>query len=313
MEFKHIEYFVEACNHRNFSKAARNLFISQQALSRCIGNLERVLGCILFIRTVKGIDLTDEGKYLFEKFRPIVQSFHDASIQAAARFENRPVRLPFCCAPGIIRNISPDLLISFSEKYPKIALEANELSDKLCDDYIREDARHFGLLLSREWADRPRFGTIIIKTEPSYLLVHKDHPFADRKSVSLGQLRDERVLTLDKSSYQLEHLNQVVAPLNFSVRPFYESSDVMQLCALVGRGKGVLICIRQIYEESGLGNVVLVPIEERIVDYCIAFAFQDYDALDTAAKQFIQYVIDNIKNVPAGDGQATDVNLSARL
>ena len=74
----------------------------------------------------------------------------------------------------------------------------------------------------------------------------------------------------------------------------------MQLCALVGRGKGVLICIRQIYEESGLTNVVLVPLEERSVDYRIAFAFQDYDKLDETARQFIRFIIDNI---PASGSQ----------
>ena len=294
MEFKHIEYFVEASKHRNFSKAARSLFISQQALSRCIGNLERELGCVLFVRTVKGIDLTGDGKYLYDKFRPIVQSFHDAVGQAAAFFEHVPIRLPFCCAPGIIRSISPELLIAFSEKFPNIALGANELSDRICEEYLMEDARHFGLVLSREWADRPKFEFITVKTEPSYLMVHRDHPFAARGNVSLAMLRDERVLTLDKTSFQLEHLNHVLAPLGISIRPFYESSDVMQLCALVGRGKGVLICIRQIYEESGLNNVVLVPIEERIVDYRIAFAFQDYNALDSAARRFIRFIIENI-------------------
>lgn len=294
MEFKHIEYFIEACNQKNLSKAANCLFISQQALSRCIGNLEKELGCILFQRTVKGIALTDEGKYLYDKFRPIVQSFHDAAVQSAAHFENRPVRLPFCCAQGIIRNISPELLIAFSEQHPNIALEMYELSDKLCDEYILKDARHFGLVLSRESPDQLKYRSIIVKREPSYLLVHKDHPFASRERVSLGMLKGERLVTLDKTSYQLEHLNYVLERFNFSVTPFYESSDVMQLCALVGKGKGVLICIRQIFEEFKQGNVVLVPIEERIVDYCISIAFQEYDALDDTSKQFIRFVLENI-------------------
>jgi DNA-binding transcriptional LysR family regulator len=300
MEFKHIEYFVEACNEKNFSKAAQRLFISQQALSRCIGNLEKELGCILFKRTVKGIEPTVEGKYLYDKFRPIVQGFHDAAVQSAAHFGNRPVRLPFCCAQGIIRNISPELLIAFGEQHPNIALELYELSDMLCDEYILKDARHFGLVLRREWTDQLKYRCISVKTEPSYLLVHKDHPFAVHKSVSLELLKNERVLTLDKTSYQLEHLNHVIAKHNFSVTPFYESSDVMQLCALVGKGKGVLICIRQIFEEYKQGNVVLVPIEERIIDYCIAFAFQDYDALDDAARQFIRFILENIPADAAG-------------
>ena len=43
MEFKHIEYFIEAAKYKSISKAAEGLFISQQALSRCIQNLEAEL------------------------------------------------------------------------------------------------------------------------------------------------------------------------------------------------------------------------------------------------------------------------------
>lgn len=72
MEFKHIEYFIETCRHTSISQAAESLSISQNALSRCIANMEAELGCTLFSRTVKGISLTEEGKYLYERFYPLV-------------------------------------------------------------------------------------------------------------------------------------------------------------------------------------------------------------------------------------------------
>lgn len=75
MEFKHIEYFVETCRHRSLSKAAEALYISQQALSRSIANLEEELGCTLFQRTVKGITLTEDGTYLHRVFAPQVEQF----------------------------------------------------------------------------------------------------------------------------------------------------------------------------------------------------------------------------------------------
>jgi len=304
MEFKQIEYFVEACNHTSFSKAAESLFISQQALSRCIANLEKELGCTLFTRDVKGIEPTSDGKYLYERFEPVVRSYRDCVAETAAYLNSRPVRLPFCSAPGIIRNISPELLLSFSEQYPNIALEPMELSDKQCEEYLDEDKRHFGLVLYRKRKERTVKYYIPVKREPSYLLVHKDHPFAALPSVSLSMLKNERVLSLDtKTSYLQDDLNHAVEAFGFSIKPFYESPDVVQLCSLVGKGKGVLICIRQIYEESGLNNVILVPLEERTVDYCIAFAFQDYNTLDSAAKLFIRFILENIR----GDGETAAV------
>ncbi len=302
MEFKHIAYFIEACNHDSFSKAASRLFISQQALSRVIANLEKELGCVLFERSVKGVNLTADGQHVYNQFQPVVLDFQDAVSQTVLHFGNRPVRLPFCCGPGIIRHVLPDLLFSFGEQYPNIELEVNELSNVQCEKYIHEDKRHFGLMVASKWKHKQTHDFIIIKTEPSYLLVNKEHPLAARSSVSLGMLKNERVLTLDKASYFVEDLNRALAPFNFKIQPFYETADVTQQCALVDKGMGVMLCIRQIVEESNCQNVVLVPLEERTFDYNVAFVFQDYNALETTAKQFIRFVIERVGMRAADNG-----------
>ena len=295
MEFKHIAYFIESCNHASFSKAAKNLFISQQALSRAVANLEEELGCVLFQRSVKGIELTVDGRYLYDLFQPLLLTFDDNVNQAVIHLGNRPVKLPFCCGPGIIRNVSPELLLSFNEQHPRIELEMIELSNIQCEDYIHSDKRRFGLMVASKWKHMQEHKFIMIKTEPSYLLVHKEHPLAARSSVSLRMLKNERVLALDKTSYFQEDLNHAVAPFNFTIAPFYETADVAQQFGLVDKGKGVMLCIKQLYDETTCKNVVLVPIDERSFDYNIAFIFQDYNALDTTAKQFIQYIIEHIK------------------
>ena len=238
MEFKHIAYFVQTCDHTSFSQAAGSLFISQQALSRVIVRLEEELGCRLFTRTVKVVELTEDGKYLYERFQPVVAAFHDAVTESAIHFGNRPVRLPFCCGPGIIRNISPELLLLFSEQHPHIELEMIELSNVQCEEYIHADKRRFGLMVAAERKHRENHDYIRIKTEPTYLLVHKDNPLAARDSVSLGMLKNERILTMDKTSYFLEDLNRAVEPFHFTVRPFYETADVTQQCGLVDKGIG---------------------------------------------------------------------------
>ena len=53
-------------NCKSFSKAAKNLYMTQPAISQSIMNLEKELGVRLFTRTSKGVKLTNEGKLLFE-------------------------------------------------------------------------------------------------------------------------------------------------------------------------------------------------------------------------------------------------------
>ena len=58
--------FYTVANTRNISKAAKELYISQPAISKSIQKLEEGLGCRLFSRSSRGVVLTEEGKLLYE-------------------------------------------------------------------------------------------------------------------------------------------------------------------------------------------------------------------------------------------------------
>ena len=58
--------FYETARFSSFSTAAQHLYISQSAISQCMQQLENDLGVQLFIRTRRGVSLTNEGKLLFK-------------------------------------------------------------------------------------------------------------------------------------------------------------------------------------------------------------------------------------------------------
>ena len=57
--------------YKNFSLAAKELSYTPSALSHIADSLENELGVKLFIRTRKGVEITDDGKMLYEKFLKI--------------------------------------------------------------------------------------------------------------------------------------------------------------------------------------------------------------------------------------------------
>ena len=62
MDFKQLESFITIAKYNSFSKAARELYLTQPTLSNHIQNLESELGILLFDRKGKTIELTDAGK-----------------------------------------------------------------------------------------------------------------------------------------------------------------------------------------------------------------------------------------------------------
>lgn len=296
MEFKHIEYFIETCHHTSMSKAAEALFISQQALSRCIANMEAELGRPLFYRTVKGISLTEDGTYFYRIFAPQVEQFRASLAEAAAHFENSPVKLPFCCAPLIFRCLDPDLLFAFQEKYPGITLEQLELPDMECDAYVEADPSHFGLLAIPENRHGERLPYTPVKTFPLYLFVHRDNPLAAQKEVSFSQLKDERFLMLDKKSYYRKLVRHYASRYNFEPKTAFESSDASQLISLVNKGRGIALSLKPMLDTSVYENVVMVPFDDPTITWCIAFIYQDCDKLSVAAKKFMRFLIDQVQS-----------------
>lgn len=293
MEFKHIEYFIETSQHKSMSKAAEALFISQQALSRCIANMEQELGCELFARSVKGIALTNDGKYLYDKFAPLVEQFHNTLDETVSRFNNKPIRLSFCCAPLIFRCLDTEMLFDFQEKYPNITLEQLELSDTDCDTYVTADPEHFGLLAIPANRHGERVAFTPVKTFPLYLFVHKDNPLAKFKEINFSQLKNEPFLMLDKKSYYRKVVNYYAKKYHFVPKTVFESSDANQLISLVNRGRGVALSLAPLLDNAIYENIVMIPFDDKDITWSIAFIHQNYEKLSATAKKFIQYIVEH--------------------
>lgn len=295
MEFKHLEYFIETSQHKSMSKAAEALYISQQALSRCIANMEQELGVELFSRSVKGIRLTEYGKYLYDLFAPQVEQFRKTLDEATAHFDSKPIKLPFCCAPLIFRCLDTDLLFDFQDAYPNITLEQLELSDADCDAYVKENPAHFGLLAIPANRHGERVAFTPVKTFPLYLFVHKDNPLAQCKRINFSQLKDEKFLMLDKKSYYRKVVEYYAHKYHFEPQTAFESSDASQLISLVNRGRGVALSLAPLLDNAIYENIVMVPFDDKDITWSIAFIHQDYEKLSAAAKKFIAYITENVK------------------
>ena len=293
MEFKHIEYFIETANHKSISKAAEALFISQQALSRCIQNLEAELNCKLFERTVKGSVLTKDGKLIYDKFLPVVEQYRNTEEEIFTTLNSRPQTLSFVCVPSIFRVLDTDLLFEFEERYPNITLERKEMSGFDADNYVKKDSKHFGLIAIPENRHGMRFKHLPIKTLPVMLCVHKDDPLAQQDVVNFGQLRDKNFIMFESRSHYHKTIDEYTKKHGFQPKEVFESSDINQIFNLVNKGKGIFISPPDESAKMLFKNIRMIPFDDDTLTYCIAFIFKDYERLSPTAKMFINYTKEN--------------------
>ena len=86
MTLLQMSYILEVDRCGSMNRAARNLFLSQSALSAAIAEVERELGVTIFLRTNRGVTLTEEGRELTAQIAPLVErSRQHSAIPSAPR------------------------------------------------------------------------------------------------------------------------------------------------------------------------------------------------------------------------------------
>lgn len=123
IDFELYRIFYVVANHKNITKASEELHISQPAISKSIKNLEDQLGGQLFVRTKRGVILTEEGKEFYTYIRQAIEYINNAENKFTdlINLETGTIRI------GISTTLTKEFLLpyleKFHEKYPKIDIQ----------------------------------------------------------------------------------------------------------------------------------------------------------------------------------------------
>jgi DNA-binding transcriptional LysR family regulator len=128
--------FLAAANELSFTKAARRLNVSPQALAAAIKRMEEKLDVRLFNRTTRSIAVTDEGRTLAERLAPSLTAFQQAmqSVQDTSSAPSGVLRISTASAFG--RRYLLPLLPKFRSRYPNIELDLSFDDHKV--DIVRD-------------------------------------------------------------------------------------------------------------------------------------------------------------------------------
>ena len=120
--FHSLSVFVAVAEEKSFSAAAKKLSLTQPTVSFHIDNLEKKLGCPLFIRTVKGVSLTVYGNVLYESAQKLerIASTAENNIRSMAAGASGKISIGASTIPG--EYLLPQRISSFLEQHPGISI-----------------------------------------------------------------------------------------------------------------------------------------------------------------------------------------------
>ncbi len=201
MDTKELKSFVVAARNGSFQKAAEQLFLSATALIKQINGLEDELGFKLFVRTNKGIFLTESGKVFYDASEDIlrrcaeaVQNAKDRSVQKVEplRFGFSPVN-PYQDVFNKYYYSKEDFAGRFSNILVPISGEFKDFIDELRNIGSRVDLVPY--FLGNKLVD-PLCREFCLARIPLCIALADNHPLAHKDMISFDDLNGQELVTL---------------------------------------------------------------------------------------------------------------------
>jgi DNA-binding transcriptional LysR family regulator len=238
MELRNLRYFVEVADAKSVSRAAERLHRSQPALSRSIRELEEELGLALFERIGRRIALTSNGRSLLESVRLLLRDVEAVAEQARLLSAGKTAVLRVGGSSTIVERVLPEVLRNYRRAWPNV-------------EVVIELGGGTGLLAALESGALDVAITRFVRSafldaEPAFPIyalaaVGKTHRLARHRSISIEDLRDERLLVSPSSV-----TSRMLVELAFrstGLRPHIalESHEVNVLIALAEADQGIAV------------------------------------------------------------------------
>ncbi len=295
MNLKQLEAFVQVSESGSFSRAAKELYLTQPTISAHIASLEKELSVRLFVRNTKEVGLSDDGKELYKYARQIV----DLEKKIEERFcakdtgEKRCITIAASTIPA--QYLLPKVLIRFNEKYPDEQIKI-----------IETDSTKVVTQIIDHMADVGFTGTVLEKKHCKYIPFYKDElvivtPNTERyqrlkeeQTENIHWLLEEHVIMREEGSgTRKEARKQLkragINPAELDVIASIENQETIKKSVRQGMGVSILSRLAT-KDETRDGYILAFPIPKSDNGRDINLVYNKNYQLSSSAERFIKIV-----------------------
>lgn len=124
--------FCQVVKYKNISKTAESMYLSQSAVTQSIQKLESMLGGNVFYRNKKGVELTEEGRNLYEYIKDSIETMSNAENIFSKYINLEKGKIRIGGGNSIINSLILNPMLEFINKYPDVDISINSgITDSL--------------------------------------------------------------------------------------------------------------------------------------------------------------------------------------
>lgn len=290
MRIDHLILFNKMASEKSISKVAEECHLSQPALSQQMRKLEDEVGLILFERSNKGIELTENGRAVHKYFEQIIE-INENLQQEIKNLKNYTGTIRILASHVIGQYALPCSIHKMNEKFPKYTFA---LSTMLSADVVRkvsEGKGNIGFIVSP--AENPDLVCTHIHSDKVYLVCSEK--FHKKDSITLEALKSKPLITLINRFSSRRILDQTLKSSGYNMKDFnvmmeLDSTESAKASAIAGLGFTFLPYM-SIKKEIYLKELKIVEIPDFQVKYDLYMIYKKKIDSQDAPQDVIKYFL----------------------
>jgi DNA-binding transcriptional LysR family regulator len=288
---RQLRYFIAVANTSQFSRAARELNVSQSALTTAVKQLEGVIGSPLFARTATGVTLTQEGNIFLDHAKRILASIEEALRSPARRRDDIRGRIRLAMTYTVAGYYLPPFIEKFTRAFPGVELRLTEAPRNTIEDGLVSGAFDLAVMLTSNIVDQEGLAYETLLRSRRRLWLSDQHPLLNQANIALGDVAEYPyiMLTVDEASNTAQRYWNKTA---YRPNTIFRTSSVEAVRSMVSNGMGVTILSDMVYRPWSLEGrrVEVVPLADNIPTMDVGISWAREVKLNSACMAFQEFM-----------------------
>ncbi len=290
INFNQLRVFHLAAKNMNFTEAAKELFITQPAVTAHIKQFEEFSNLKLFQKRGRKIFLTDEGKALYEYTRKFFEYEKEIQNLIDDLKELKKGMLRLGTSKSYARYYMSLLVTRFRKAYPHIKIHLDEGSSLDIIHSLLDFKNEVAVIAQVE--ENPDICFLPFSREEVVLILAPRHPLARKRSITLFELADEPLISKERGSGTRRLINALFEEHGITPEILMETSNAEFIKQVVQRGDGISFIVREAAEvELQEKKLVSVPIKDHRIFLDVNIAYLKNQTLSPPAQAFLDMLL----------------------
>jgi len=234
-----LRYFAAAAERLSMTGAARELLVSQSAVSTAVAQLERQLGVQLLLRHhARGLTLTAAGRDFYQGLVAFLA--HGAELAESTKLAGDSFAgdLTIGCFTTLGPLELPGLLETYSRRHPNVRVSVREAEHAALKGLLADARVELALMYNYDLDDD--VDRVVVTAVPAYVCLAADHRLAGRDGVSLTELAEEPMVLLDLP-HTAAYLSSLVMSTGVTPKVRHRVAGFETVRAMVAHGHGYAV------------------------------------------------------------------------